>query len=246
MIISRDYQNNWTNDGRRQSFVLSLNHTIYICHLSLNCTGQASFAKFANNFLSKKAWLNLAEDKFSSCPKIYISIAANITETSDPAEGIYESFDENATTKPASRTTSKRVPLNDNDLDTGSETEAQDDSGGDMTAKMSSLMSALSMESLDSIDSSELTDDELDDDVTEKTQIKDRPEEADILPKPHDKTYATEEIKKFLKAEGIVSQKPDIGKIAKTFKFDLDKNAEYPAFDALRKFLDATNLRVDL
>ena len=188
----------------------------------------------------------MAYDKFSPYPKICVSIAANTTETSDPSEGIYESFDENATTKPASRATSKRLPLNDNDLDTGSETEAQDESGGDMTAKMSSLMSALSMESLDSIDSLDLTDDELDDDVTEKTQIINRHEEADILPKPHDKTYATEDIKKFLKAEGIGSQKPDIRKIAKTFKFDLDKNAEYPAFDALRKFLDATNLRVDL
>ena len=164
----------------------------------------------------------------------------------DPSEGIYESFDANDVTKAAPRTTCKRVPLNNNDLDSGSETEAQNENGGDMTAKMSSLMSALSMESLDSIDSLDLTDDELDDDITEGTQIKTRPGDTDILPKPHGKTYATEEIKKFLKAEGIGSQKADIRKIAKTFKFDLDKNAEFPAFDALRKFLDVNDLSADL
>eukprot|EP00112_Aurelia_sp_Birch-Aquarium-sp1_P021474 Seg580.2 transcript_id=Seg580.2/GoldUCD/mRNA.D3Y31 product="Diacylglycerol kinase eta" protein_id=Seg580.2/GoldUCD/D3Y31 len=174
------------------------------------------------------------------------SSEGNITETSNPSDGIYESFDENASTKSASRTTPKTVPLNDNDFDSGSETEAHNGGGGDMAAKMGSLMSALSMESLDSIDSLDLTDDELDDDVTEGTPIRERPGDMDILPKPHGKTYAAEEIKKFLKAEGIGSQKADIGKIAKTFKFDLDKSTEYPAFDALRKFLDVTNLRVDL
>ena len=34
-MIFRDYQNNWTNDGRRPSFVLFLNEMIYIHHLSL-------------------------------------------------------------------------------------------------------------------------------------------------------------------------------------------------------------------
>ena len=34
-MISRDYQNNWTNDGRRPSFVLFLNQMIYIRQSSL-------------------------------------------------------------------------------------------------------------------------------------------------------------------------------------------------------------------
>ena len=35
LMISRNYQNNWTNDGRRPSFVLFLNKTLYIRHLFL-------------------------------------------------------------------------------------------------------------------------------------------------------------------------------------------------------------------
>ena len=34
-MIWRDYQNNWTNDGRHLSFVPFLNKMLNICHLSL-------------------------------------------------------------------------------------------------------------------------------------------------------------------------------------------------------------------
>ena len=40
-MISRDYQNNWTNDGRCPFVVLSLNWTLYIRHLSLSPPGGA-------------------------------------------------------------------------------------------------------------------------------------------------------------------------------------------------------------
>ncbi len=98
-------------------------------------------------------------------------------------------------------------------------------------------MSKLSMESLDSIDSLELSDSEFMDELVdvEGSQIDAPP--GQFLPKPHGKMYAIEEIKKFLEAEGYQNAELDFQAISDNYKVSLDNETEYPAFDALSKFL---------
>ena len=137
------------------------------------------------------------------------------------------------------------MPLNDRSSDSTSENEVFYESLDSLGPSMSSFMSKLSMESLDSIGSLEMTDDDDDDDTDGEKHEGDSTDgdfhvnADDALPEPKDgQKYATEKIKEFIRQEGLCSsERVDYQKIDKDFQLKLDKDTEYPAFDALKKFL---------
>lgn len=154
-------------------------------------------------------------------------------------------YDDLGGTSPLS---SKRIPLNDTSGDSASEGEILCESGDRSVPNMSSLMSKLSMESLDSIDSAEATDDEnydceIDGDVYDgDAHSCDSHVHSDgdkVLPQPSDgQKYATEKIEEFLNAQGVKpSKNVNYRKIDDDFNLNLDSKPDFPAFDALKKFL---------
>ena len=146
-------------------------------------------------------------------------------------ESIYESFNDKSES-PSFVPKTRKIPLKDDSLGMRSENDSEHGDG----SKMSAIMSALSMESLDSIGSlDDLSEDELNSDLVDGCFEPD----DDILPKPHGDTYATEEMRQILAAGKRGSGDFNLVQVANDFHLELDKDAEYPAFDALRKLLQA-------
>ena len=145
--------------------------------------------------------------------------------------------------------TTKKLPLNDISGDCANDYEGIYDSASNLAPpSMSSFMSKLSMESLDSIDSLDNTDDEnydydTDGDIHEG-ESNDTFEDGHIgdsgmLPESGaGEKFAADKIKDFFHTQGIQPSKDiDYAKIDKDHKLNLDIKAEFPAFDALKKFL---------
>ena len=139
--------------------------------------------------------------------------------------------------------TTKKLPLNDE-----VENEAFHEVSGHLAPSMSSFMSKLSMESLDSIDSLELSDDETYDYETDgemhegggTTSAGDvhSIDEKSFLQPTGEQNYAAEKITEFFRTEGIQPSKDiDFAKLEKDYNLELDMQSEFPATYALKKFL---------
>ena len=79
-MISRDYQNNWTNDGKRPPFVLFLNKTLYILNLSridllfIFLQMQNVVVKSAVNMLyAKQAYVLAILDMLATVSNVHVS-----------------------------------------------------------------------------------------------------------------------------------------------------------------------------
>ena len=138
--------------------------------------------------------------------------------------------------------------MNDTSGDSISEGEGIYESTDKIALGMSSFMSKFSMESLNSIESLDFNDDEnfdydTDGEIHEgDTNILEGESHASgssmLLEPIEGQNYAAAKIKEFFITEGIQpSSEIDYTKIDKDYNLKLELNTDFPAFEALKKFL---------
>jgi len=146
----------------------------------------------------------------------------------------------------------RKLPLNDTSGDSISEGERSYESTDKIALGMSSFMSKFSMESLNSIESLDFTDDEnfdydTDGEIHEGDatilEAENHASGSSMLLEPVDgHNYAAAKIKEFFKMEGIQpSSEINYTKIDKDYNLKLELSTEFPAFEALKKFLVTCN-----